>query len=41
MEKKDQYDYERIKVKADVFNAGKKNKGGAAYNIVNSAYDNT
>eukprot|EP00347_Sterkiella_histriomuscorum_P020572 403337291 len=39
MEKKEQFDHTRIQVKADVFQAGKKNKGGAAYNIVNQDYE--
>ena len=30
---------ERIRVRADVYQAGKKNKGGSAYNIVNLDYD--
>lgn len=30
----------RLKVRAEVYQAGKKNMGGAAYNIVNLDYDN-
>ncbi len=28
-----------LKTKIDMFNAGKKNQGGAAYNLMNSAYE--
>ena len=30
-----------LKAKVDNFNAGKKNKGGAAYNLVHLGYDNS
>lgn len=39
MEAKEDFEKKRIQVKAEVFNAGKKNQGGAAYNIVNSEYE--
>ena len=39
MDNRDQFDQERIKVRAEVYQAGKKNKGGAAYNIVSMDYE--
>lgn len=39
MEVKEQFEKDRIQVKADVYQTGKKNKGGAAYNIVSLDYE--
>jgi hypothetical protein len=41
MESVDAHMENALKVKVDHFNAGKKNKGGAAYNLVNLGYDQT
>lgn len=35
-----QFQENRITVRADLYQAGKKNKGGSAFNIVNLDYDN-
>ncbi len=40
MEADDKKQDVRIQVRADQYQAGKKNKGGAAYNILNLNYDN-
>ena len=40
MEQNDKKGEDRIQIRADLYQAGKKNKGGAAYNIVNLDYDN-
>jgi len=39
MDKNDQKETERIQTRIDLYQAGKKNKGGAAYNIMNLDYD--
>ncbi len=39
MEANDKKEVERLHVRVDVYQAGKKNKGGAAYNIMNLEYD--
>lgn len=41
MESVDAHLENALKVKIDHFNAGKKNKGGAAYNLVHLGYDHT
>ena len=41
MESNDKREAEVLTVKRDHFNAGKKNQGGAAYNLLNLNYDNT
>ena len=35
----DQQEQERLQTKVDHFNAGKKNQGGAAYNLVSMGYE--
>jgi hypothetical protein len=40
-EKKEKFEVDRIGVRADKYQAGKKNQGGAAYNIVTLGYENT
>ena len=41
MESVDQHMDTVLQAKKDHFNAGKKNKGGAAYNLLNLGYDET
>ena len=41
MEKMDAQQAQTLQVKKDQFNAGKKNHGGAAYNLLNQQYDQT
>mmetsp|Transcript_44692 Transcript_44692/g.43298 ORF Transcript_44692/g.43298 Transcript_44692/m.43298 type:complete len:124 (+) Transcript_44692:326-697(+) len=41
MDKFDAKDVDKIYSKATFFQAGKKNKGGAAYNLMNLDYDNS
>ena len=39
MDAKEQHGHDRITTRVDKYDAGKKNKGGAAYNILNLDYD--
>jgi len=39
MAREEQFQQERLKTKVEVYNAGKKNQGGAAYNLVNLGYE--
>ena len=39
MENKEAWEVSRITTRVDKYQAGKKNKGGAAYNIMNLDYD--
>ena len=39
MDKKENFEDERIKVRKEKYQAGKKNLGGTAYNIVNLGYE--
>ena len=41
MNQEDIYDKKRIEVKRDLYQAGKKNKGGAAFDIVSLSYENS
>ena len=40
MDQSEQLNYDRVQYKIDNYNADKKNKGGAAYNILNLEYHN-
>lgn len=40
MEKVDKQQENRVHVRAELYQAGKKNMGGAAYNVVSLDYDN-
>ena len=39
MEKEDKKGEDRLTVRTELYQAGKKNKGGSAYNIVSLDYD--
>jgi hypothetical protein len=39
MDTHNQFQENRLTIRAEVYQAGKKNKGGSAYNIVNLDYD--
>ena len=41
MDRTEQLDQERLQTKVENFNAGKKNQGGAAYNLLNLDYEQT
>ena len=40
MERQEKFQNDRINVRRDLYQAGKKNKGGAAFNIITLNYDN-
>ena len=40
MQGHEKFQHDRINVRRDQYNAGKKNKGGAAFNIITLNYDN-
>ena len=40
MDNQHKFEDDRVVVRREVYGAGKKNKGGASFNIVNMSYDN-
>ena len=41
MDNQEQMDKNRLQYMKDHYNTGKKNSGGAAYNVINLGYDNS
>ena len=41
MDQQESFDQNRLQYMKDHYNTGKKNSGGAAYNVINLNYDNT